>query len=255
MSLHQYIKTLVAFALLLASPACFVRIEAPPELASPTPTETPTVTPTIVWFPPAATFTPFPAPNVSPTVDLRSGIGELLLEDDFSDEAMWSTIRSDSASAVVSDNQIALTLKKNNNYLITTRSAPIFSNFYAEITARPSLCRGSDEFGLIVRAGESTHFRLALTCDGRARVYRYGGSLTAQTSWSQDPAIPTVVPSTSRLGVWARNDRIHFFVNDIYLFTVTDSQFFTGTIGVFVHTAGEDDVSASFSNLQVWQVD
>ena len=249
-----YMQTLTAFTLLLLTSACFVRIEAPPELASPTPTETPTVTPTIEWFPPTATYTPFPTPNVSPTADLRTGIGDLLLEDDFSDE-MWSTIQSESASALIADNQLSLTLKKNNNYLITTRSEPVFGNFYAEITARPSLCRGGDEYGMIVRAGESTHFRLALTCEGRARVYRYGGSLTAQTSWSQDPAIPAVVPSTSRLGVWARNDRIHFFVNNIYLFTVTDSQFFKGTIGVFVHTSGEDDVSASFSDLQVWRVE
>jgi hypothetical protein len=46
-----------------------------------------------------------------------------------------------------------------------------------------------------------------------------------------------------------------FFVNDLYLFSVTDTQIFKGNVGVFVHTAGEGDVSVSFSDLQVWRVE
>jgi hypothetical protein len=56
-----------------------IPIEAPRETSSPSPTLS-TATPTIVWFPPTATFTPFPTIVSHPTADMRPGIGEILLK-------------------------------------------------------------------------------------------------------------------------------------------------------------------------------
>ena len=76
--------------LVLISSACAV---APAVEVLPTDTQaapTATVTPTVIWFPPTATPTAFPTPIVTPTVDMRPALGNILFEDDFSDAKAWT---------------------------------------------------------------------------------------------------------------------------------------------------------------------
>ena len=65
---------------------------------------------------------------------------------------------------------------------------------------------------------------------------------------------PSLAPAEVRLGVWANGSELRFFVNDVYLFSVTDSLLYRGGVGVFVRSSGEGDVSVSFSDLRVWEV-
>jgi hypothetical protein len=179
-----------------------------------------------------------------------------VLEDDFSDPSFWTTQDAPGGAVVkVSDGTIHLGLNAGRSYLLPTRNSPVLDDFYVEITALPSLCGGADEYGLIVRANDGDHYRFALSCDGRAKVDRYlGGSLTRQAGWVSDRIVPSVVPASSRLGVWASGGQMRFFINDYYLFSVNDTQIYLGTLGVFAHTSGEGDVSVSFSDLQVWEL-
>ncbi|MCL4258081.1 MAG: hypothetical protein KJZ53_06080 [Anaerolineales bacterium] len=245
--------TLLAAAALLAG--CIM-----PQVMEPTaepelePTATATETP--VWFPATPTPSPFPTPVVNPTADMRPGIGQLLLEDDFSDAVFWPTSTNADGSAQISNGRMNLVLNATRSYLFSTRNSPIFGDFYAEITATTNFCNVDDEYGLLVRALDGNHFRFALSCDGRAKVDRFhSGSLSRQAGWVSSGTIPSIAPGTSRLGVWAAGSQLHFFVNDIYLFSVTDSLLFQGAVGVYVHTSSDRDVSVSFSSLKVWQVD
>jgi hypothetical protein len=178
-----------------------------------------------------------------------------MLEDNFEDSAAWSTTTSKDASATIANGRLNLVLNQRDSTLLTTRNTPTFTNFYVEITANPNYCKGEDEYGLVVRNLDGDHYRLALSCDGRAKVDRVRNGLSRQAGWLESRAVPSVAPSSSRLAVWAAGSQMHFFVNDLYLFSITDSLLFKGNIGVFVHTSGEDDVSVSFSNLQVWAVE
>lgn len=219
------------------------------------PTAEPTHTPTPVWFPATATPSAIPTILPSPTTDWRPGIGELLLEDDFSDPSAWTTGGTSDALTVVSEGTIHLSLNQSRSYLLPTRNAPVLEDFYAEITASPALCHGEDEYGLIVRANDGDHYRFAISCDGRAKVDRYlNGSLSRQAGWVSDRIIPSVIPASSRLGVWASGGQLRFFINDFYLFSVNDTQIFLGTLGVYAHTSGDSDVSVSFSGLKVWDL-
>lgn len=178
-----------------------------------------------------------------------------MLEDGFTDESEWTTAISPDGTISISDGKIHLSLNEERSYLFGLRTAPVFRDFYAEITASPRLCRGEDEYGLIVRATDGDHYRFALSCDGRAKVDRFqGGSLTRQAGWMQDRIVPSTFPSTIRLGVWAVGSDVRFFVNDFYLFSINDTQLYLGTLGVFVHSSGDADVSVNFSDLQVWEI-
>lgn len=251
--LRSTFVTLLLAALLLAGCIVPEAIEAGPEETL-APMATATETP--VWFPPTPTASPFPTLVVSPTADMRPGIGQLLLEDDFSDPLFWPTGKSADGSVQVSNGRLSLVLNATRSYLFSLRNSPIFGDFYAEITATTNFCGTEDEYGLLVRGLDGDHFRFALSCDGRAKVDRFhNGSLSRQVGWVSSGAIPAVAPASSRLGVWAAGSQMHFFVNDMYLFSITDSLLFRGAVGAFVHTAGEGDVSVTFGDLKVWQVD
>lgn len=241
-----------AFALLLLSSACIV---TPAAVIIPD-TVTPSLTPTAtqVWFPPTFTPSPLPQPNFTPTPDLRPDIGEVLVEDDFSDVEAWTASADTQATINIAEGEIHLSLNDDHEYLLAMRNAPVLDNFYAEITASPSLCRGEDEYGLVLRASDSGHYRFALGCDGRVKVDRLLGksSLTRQAGWLVNPVVPSVIPATVRLGVWAHGSQVHFFLNDVYLFSVNDTVLWKGTFGVFVHTSGDADVSVNFSDLKIW---
>lgn len=210
------LKALLSCALLLLNAACFVSTVPPAPTI--TPTQLPTATATIVWFSPTETPAAVPTFEPSPTPNLHPGIGALLLEDDFSEGPLWSVVADPNASVTVANGRISLSLRSVDDYLLTTRTAPVFTDFYVEITASPSICHGADEYGLLVRNNDGDHFRLSLTCDGQASVQRFfNNSLVRQTEWEENRAIPDLAPSSSRLAVWADGSQIRFFVNDLYL--------------------------------------
>ena len=145
-----------------------------PPTATPLPTDTPSPTKTIVWFPPSATPTLITLPTLTATPDMNPGIGGILLEDDFSDDEVWDSAESENSNATISRNRLTLTVQPGFYISSMRRELPL-TDFYAEITARPSLCRGEDNYGLIVRGVGSFFYRFVLTCNGQVRAERISG--------------------------------------------------------------------------------
>jgi hypothetical protein len=222
-----------------------------------TPTGTLTPTATIEWFPPTRTSTLIPTIERTPTPDLRAGIGNLMFSDDFSSGASWALASSDSGSATVANNHLTLAVTDPKIYLFTTRQQPVLSDFYAEVTANATLCSGADEYGLLVRVASTADFyRFTLTCDGRAKVDRiFRGQPSTMTDYVRSGLIPSTVPGTVKLGVWAGSDELRFFVDDYYLFSVRDTVLYSGTLGFFVRSQGQTAVTVRFSDLQVFEVE
>ncbi|HMZ08229.1 MAG TPA: hypothetical protein PK078_11470, partial [Anaerolineales bacterium] len=133
------------------------------------PTETALPTPTIVWFPPSATPTLQTLSTKAPTPELRPGLGEEIIIDDFSDPFLWETAASDEASAKVQDNRLTLAVQ-SQIYMTSLRTDLLIDDYYAEITAQPSLCRSEDSYGLLVRANGGSYYRFALSCNGTVRA-------------------------------------------------------------------------------------
>ncbi len=228
--------------------------------ATPFPSQTPTLTltptATIVWFPPTETPTPRPTVEVTPTPDPRDLTGDLILQDDFSNESDWSLATTANSSAAIANNHLTLVLSKPRGYLLTTRRTPYLSNFYAEVSADVNLCRSQDEYGLILRAASSSdYYRLVLACDGTARVERLlRGVLSLPVPPVVNGAVPSGAPSFSRITVWAQGEDVRFYINEQYLFSLRDRALGGGSIGFFVRTREDSVVSVNFSELDVYQV-
>jgi hypothetical protein len=168
----------------------------------------------------------------------------------------WSLVSTSNTRVAVANGHLSLVLSNPRSYLFTTRQQPIVYDFYAEITASANLCSPADEYGLMVRISNSLdYYRFGLSCDGRARVDRlFRGAVNSIQPWEQQAVILGGFPGSNRLGVWAYQDEIRFFINDVLIYTIPDRVLGPGTFGVFVHTAGDSTISVNFSDLQIWQV-
>lgn len=215
-----------------------------------------TTTPTIIWFPPTATYTPFPTTMVLPTAEMRPGIGEILCEDHFEDPLLWRLFSTDVGSIAFGKNEITIAISLKRGYLFSIRDGLEFDDYYVEITANPNMCRGDDEYGMLLRVtADEDYYRYSLSCDGRVRLDRiYQNQASSPQPWMTSGAVPPGAPSISRLGVWALGGEMRFFVNDEYQFTVFDPLLKNGKIGVFVRSTSDLAVTVNFSNLVVREV-
>jgi hypothetical protein len=224
----------------------------------PTKTSTPTAAPTatVIWFPPTDTPTPLPTVIPSPTVELRPGIGAELVHDAFDVPGLWSLNQVPGGTASIAGNELTLAIVQPKVYLASLRSEPTLADFYAEITASPRLCSGTDQYGLLFRFQSQGYFyRFALSCDGQARLDRVvGGTAGSPQDWLPSASVPAGAPGSSRLGVWVRGKEMRFFVNDEFQFSVQDAYLDRGQIGVFARSAGENALTVSFSELAVYEI-
>ena len=254
------IKVITLSALLLMAIGLAACLQAPTPLP-PLPTATPlpstnTPTPTVVWFPPTATFTPLPTPTqaLTPTLDTRPQYGTLILADDFSNPGPWTLSRTTTGSLAITMNELTVAVAQPGGYLFSLRQQPDFTDFYAEITASPSLCRGPDEYGMLLRYSPSKEFyRFSLSCDGQVRLDRfYKGVASSPQPWMLSGAVPPGAPSSSRIAVLAVGKEMRFYVNDQFVFSVNDPTIPAGNLGVFARSAGDTVVTVNFSDLKVY---
>ncbi len=219
------------------------------------PTPTPLQTATPVWFPATATFTPQPVRTQPPTPEMLIGLGEVIATDDFSRSSTWDTATSNEGSASISRDRLTLAVQPGV-YLISLQRNIVAGDFYAEITARPSLCRDADEYGFLVRANAATYYRFALTCDGQTHAERV--SLKERHDLHEPVLsgdVPPGAPGEVHIGVWAAGPEMRLFLNGRYQFSISDLNLTSGTLGVFARAAGDTPVTVTFSDLFVRSVD
>lgn len=226
----------------------------PAAVSASRPTDTPHPTPTIVWFPASATPTLQTISTLTPTPEMNPGIGEVLLDDDFSDDSVWDVASSDLGSAAISRNRLTLAVQPGV-YLASVRREIFFDNFYAEITAHTNLCRGEDNYGILVRAVGSSYYRFVLSCNGYIHVERIKNG-TKIIIFEPVPSgdAPLGAPGEVRIGLWAVGSEMRLFLNGRFQFSVVEKTFPSGGLGVFARSHGETPVTVTFSELTVYEV-
>jgi hypothetical protein len=223
---------------------------------TPTPMITVTASPEIVWFPPTATSTPFPTATIQPTQEMKPGIGEILLSDNFQTGSEWLLGTTTSTSVAIGKNELTIAITAPHAYAYSYRDQPKLSDFYVEIDANPTLCRATDEYGLLLRfASPNDFYRFGITCDGQVSLDRvYKGKASSPQPWISSGVVTAAAPSTSHLAVWAVGKEIRCFVNGIYLFSVMDPTIPSGSLGVYAAASGNLAVTVNFSNLVVREI-
>jgi hypothetical protein len=235
--------------------ACSVLDRSVPTPAPPTSTVIPS--PTIDWFPASPTPTLQVLATQQATPEILPQAGGTILTDRFTSSSLWDVGATDAGSASLDRNQLTLAAKPGE-YMVSLRGDPVLGNFYAEVTARPSLCRGTDDYGLLVRATSVAYYRFALACDGTVRAERAVYTRIAEEHALQEPVpsgdAPPGAPGQVRIGVWAAGNEMRLFLNERFQFAVMDANYSSGLIGLFARSTGETAVTVSFSELVVREV-
>ena len=245
-------------SLMMGATAC-TPAEPPPTL-TPEPTTTPSPEPsptaTIIWFPPTNTPTLPAAAGPSPTLFPLPPLGELLLEDDFTNPGVWALAQTTNGSTALGVNELSVVVNVPGAYISTTRIDLYLTDYYLEVTAETRLCAGADEYGLILRASAPSDFyRFSLSCDGRFRLDQIrGGTASAPLPWTISAAVPRNAPASSILGIWADGDTFHIFIDGAYQISAPAAVLAGGSIGFFARSAGENAVTVNFSELEVWDI-
>jgi hypothetical protein len=231
-------------------PGLLAATDTPGVTSTPPPTGTPT--PTIVWFPPTKTPTPGPSyPTPAPTAEMRPNVGEVAIEDDFSSQSGWQAGAMSGGTVAYGPGSLSIAIPDQAATLVSLRSAPVPENYYLEITASASLCRGKDAYGLVFRSeGWQTGYRWIISCDGQTRVERWRPAEAAVVhDWSYFGE--GGAPLSLRLGLWLWGSEMRFFIDGVYLFSARDPLLVGTQVGVFARAAGQNALSVSFSNLVV----
>lgn len=232
---------------------------SPSGVPSASPSVTPTVgsplpspSPSVIWFPPTDTPTSLPTVVALPTVELRPGLGEVLLKDGFDDPAHWQSGEFASGNIAMGGNELTISTSAPQAILTSLRDGPELKDFYLEIHFRTNLCQGSNAYGVLFRAASAGDFyRLISTCEGKLRLERaHGAEVAVLKDWT--PRLSGPLPT--RLGIWASGSDLRFFVDDVLQFEVQDRGLASGAVGVFAHSASDSPLSVSFSDLTVRRV-
>jgi len=250
---HAALQTVILSIVVFALAGCSSLFPTP--VPTGTLASTDTVTPTIVWFPATNTPTPLPTMFVPPTQEEHPGLGSLIFQDTFNNAGLWSTGLPEGASATVERNRITLTSRPKFP-ILSFRSEPILTDFYAEVNASLSLCRNSDLYGLLVRLMSNVdYYRFLLNCNGEVRAERVrNGEVIPLQDWIPSGDAPLGAPGEVKISIWAAGAEMRLFLNDRYQFTVRDPVFRSGSIGVYAMSNDTTDITVSFSNLNVYQV-
>jgi len=247
---------LLLFTALLGLTACDGFLAPAPVTPAP-PAPTASASPTVVWFPPTNTPSPFPTASLGPTVEPLPGVGNLIFSDDFSQAALWNTASASAASAGVSNGALILAINSPGPLtVISLRSQPAVTDFYADATASLSLCQGGDAYGLLFRAASGdSYYRFAVNCNGQVRLERArGGSVEVLQDWIPTGDAPLGAPAQVELGVWAVGSEMRFLLNGNLQFTAHDPLLPSGSLGFFASAAGSSPVTVAFSKLSVFAV-
>lgn len=252
-------------SLLLA--ACEISDITPPAAPPPTPTlGAPTVRATSLPTrpaPPQATTPDAPAPVLStsgsdlptpsPAPEGLEGLGDILYSDSFDGNHGWDVGPSQYGTIAISGGMLHVSVSAPNTFLRTLWDQPPVKNVYYEITARPGLCSGRDEYALLFHLTDpDNYYRFSLTCDGYVQAAKtVGGASQVLKDWTATSAYILGAPSESRIGVWTFEGRTRFYVNDHLVLSLTDSTFSGGRAGVFVRSGLSANTSVSFDDLVI----
>ena len=231
----------------------------PPEPTS-TSTQTPIPSPTIAWFPATPTSTPLPqaSPTPQPTKEGQiSGITDLLIQDDFSDEGLWITSQREAGNAAFGTNNLTLAIAKSNASLLSLSNHTLPESFYLEMTIQTTLCDPEDQIGIVLwHQSASDYYRLLLSCTGKYRLELYqGGQSAVIYDWDSATHMQLSAPATNHIGIWVYDGSIQLYINDAFQFEALIGGNLTGRLGVFARTISGTAMTVRFSDLNIYQVE
>lgn len=202
-------------------------------LGSSTPT-IPPATETVPSAAPANTSAPLP----SATIPVNH-TGEILLEDDFSDDSIWGTITDTESTVGYENNTLNMRIFRENWVIWTTPNDENYRNIHMEVTVTANDSDPTTAFGFICaqQPKDWSFYYLAATPAGQYAIIKAtdGESdviLTGDGEWEFSDSI-TENAASYHVSANCGNGRLTLYVDGQQIASVTDSTYGTGRVGLF----------------------
>lgn len=149
-------------------------------------------------------------------------------------------------------------LKKDNGWRLSVNE---IENFYMEMTARPTECKGTDRYGLMIRVPDRKEanrgYWFQLSCDGKYAFQKWDGTedpgkVTGLIGWTANSAINAGSNQTNRLGIMAIGDTFTLYVNGVKLATVEDNSWLKGGFGVVIGAKETTSFTVYVDQMRYW---
>jgi serine/threonine protein kinase len=199
---------------------------------SSTPTAPPTQT--ITSIPPTNTNEPLPTATISAV-----NTGELLLQDDFSDDSKWGTL-TDTESSVEYENGTLNMLVFQENFVVwSTPNDEDYRNVHMEVTVNTNDTDPTTAYGFICAQQPKawSFYYLAATPAGEYAIIRATDGeddvfLTGDGKWATSDLIAYKAASY-RVAADCGNGRLTLYVDGKQIASATDNTYGTGRVGLF----------------------
>jgi len=233
---------------------------APPTMTAPlSSTKPPAPSPTAQRpiTPGPATPTPTRGPMPVPAA-LKVSKGALLFSDEFTNNsAGWDEDSGETSTRYFQDGRYHIVVNKVD-YIAW--SNPIqeyrFQDFVYEVDATPTGGPDDNAYGVLFRYVDTDNFyRFDISADGQLRAQKkVKGEYTALSAWTRSTAVKQG-KQVNKIGVTAIGDTFNFYVNSIYVGSVSDSSLPAGSIGLIAaaYAEGGPGVDIAFDNAKVWE--
>lgn len=186
-------------------------------------------------------------------MDQHPGLGEFIVQDNFSNQALWDTGQREAGKIGYSQNKLTLAVSQPSGVLYSFRKSDILTDFYLTIQVNPVLCKQADVYGILFRVNSAGDFyRLLINCNGLIRLERLRNSeVTILQDWISSGQIAPGAPLNYQLGIWAYGSDLRIFAEDVFQFAARDTTFPQGWLGVYAKSMGANVVTVNFSDLAV----
>ncbi len=204
--------------------------------------------------------TPLPTPAVDAEAVLarraEATTGQPDMNETFSrDRGDWTTESDGFATYAYADRALRIQVD-SQDWISWSLSERSVGDFAAEVDVEFTAAPGDMQAGLAFRLVDGDNFYLFST--GPQGTYslwkKSAGEWTALIPWSASGALEQGEGARNRLGVLAEGDAISIWANETVLASVSDDALAEGVLALAVGSFDEPGVTASFDNLEVWDI-
>lgn len=200
---------------------------------SSTPTPLPP-TETIISIPPTSTHASLPTPTI-PVVNT----GDVLLEDDFSDDSKWGTLTDTDSSVQYENSTLHMEVFRENFVIWSTPNDEDYGRVHVEVTVTTNSTDPTTAYGFICaqQPKDWSFYYLAVTPAGEYAVIKATDGeddlfLTGDGKWATSSEV-AYQAATYRVGADCGGGKLTLYVDGKQIASVTDSTYGTGRVGLF----------------------
>ena len=188
------------------------------------------------------TLTPLPPTQPPPpeTTSAPNNTGEILLQDDFSQNDQWGTLTDADYSVEYDGEALRMKVFQQTSWFVwSTASDTAYQNIHIEVTATNNDGEASTAFGIMchLQATSDSYYYLVMTPGGNYAIAltKEGETdlfLTNDDQWDHSDLI-VENKATYRVGADCGNGRLTLYVDGQQIASVTDSTFTSGIVGLY----------------------